>query len=74
MTKELCERLDLPQRRNYMQIPSIDSTRTTALIETHHATIWSRFNDQDQARIFDTTKDNLPKINKRHLQPTQTVG
>ena len=40
MTKELCERLGLPQRRNYMQIPSIDSTRTTALIETHHATIW----------------------------------
>jgi len=74
MTKELCERLGLPQRRNYMQIPSIDSTRTTALIETHHAIIWSRFNDQDQARIFDTTKDNLPKINKRHLQPTQTVG
>ncbi|XP_018399602.1 PREDICTED: uncharacterized protein LOC108777262 [Cyphomyrmex costatus] len=77
MTKDLCERLGLPQRRNHMHIRGIDNVQTTALTETH-ATIQSKFNAFKVGLHFSILPEitvNLPlsEINKNHLQIPETI-
>ncbi|XP_018315455.1 uncharacterized protein, partial [Mycetomoellerius zeteki] len=77
MTKELCERLGLTQRKNHMQIRGIDKVQTATFTETH-ATIRSKFNAFKSKLTFSILPEitvNLPlsEINKKHLQIPETI-
>jgi len=77
ITKELCERLGLPQRKNYMTIRGIDNVQTTTLTETH-ATIQSKVNAFRVKLAFSvlpaiTASLSLSEINQHHLQIPATI-
>ncbi|XP_011165208.1 uncharacterized protein LOC105199705 [Solenopsis invicta] len=77
MTKELCERLELPQQKNYSPLRGIYNTRTSTLTDTH-TTIRSRFNAFEAHLTFSVLPEiigmiPLSEINKRHVKIPETI-
>ncbi|XP_011163687.1 uncharacterized protein LOC105198615 [Solenopsis invicta] len=77
MTRDLCEQLSLPQRRNYLAIRGVDDTQTAAFTDTR-ATIQSKFNGFKVKLKFSvlpkiTTNLPLSEIDKRHLQIPDSI-
>ncbi|XP_039304707.1 uncharacterized protein LOC105206576 [Solenopsis invicta] len=77
MTRDLCERLGLPQRRKYLAIRGVDNTQTAAFTDTR-ATIQFKFNAFKVKLKFSvlpriTTNLPLSEIDKGHLQIPDSI-